>query len=126
MAAKEKLKTIATKVVEAFQQTEKYYTVLFSWYYKGFELSRRHFFKHHIRVDLGNLDLEEVDKEMVADKASQSTAPEGDALESAPASGDVAVDACTCYFCNLSLSLFLGARCILGLFNSNSRTIFLF
>ena len=93
LVAKEKLKTIATKVVEAFQQTEEYHTVLFSWYYKGFELSRRHFFKHHIEVDLENLDLEEVDKEMVADKASQSTAPEGDALESASASGDVATDA---------------------------------
>ena len=67
--------------------------MLFSWYYKGFELSRRHFFKHHIGVDLENLDLEKVDKEMVVDKASQSTALEGDAFESAPASGDVVADA---------------------------------
>ena len=35
-------------------------------------------------MDLENLDLEEVDKEMAIDKASQSTAFEGDALESAP------------------------------------------
>ena len=30
LAAKEKLKTIATKTVEAFQQTDEYNTVLFS------------------------------------------------------------------------------------------------
>ena len=36
--AKEKVKIIAAKAVEAFQQTDEYNTVLFSWYYKGFEL----------------------------------------------------------------------------------------
>ena len=79
-AVKEKLKTIATKAVEAFQQTEEYNTVLF----KGFELLRKYFVKHPTRVDLENLDLEEVDKEMATNKASQSTAPEGDAPKSVP------------------------------------------
>ena len=43
-------------------------------------------------MDLGSLDLEEVDKEMEANKASHSTAiaPEGNALEPDPASGDEA------------------------------------
>ena len=70
--------------------------MLFSWYYKGFELLRRYFIKHPIGVDLKNLDLEEVDKEMAADEASQSTTPEGDAPESAPlppANGDPTPDA---------------------------------
>ena len=35
-------------------------------------------------MDLENLDLEEVDQEMAADEASQSTAPVGDALGDAP------------------------------------------
>ena len=83
-AVKEKLKTIATKAVEAFQQTEEYNTVLFNWYFKGFELLRQYFVKHPTRVDLENLDLEEVDKEMATNKASQSTAPEGDAPKSVP------------------------------------------
>ena len=83
LAAKEKLKTIATKAVEAFQQTDEYNTVLFSWYFKGFELLRRYFVKYPTGVDLENLDLEEVDKEMVVDKASQSLVPEGDALKGA-------------------------------------------
>ena len=83
LATKEKLKTIATKAVEAFQQTDEYNTVLFSWYFKGFELLRKYFVKYPTGVDLENLDLEEVDKEMVVDKASQSLVLEGDALKGA-------------------------------------------
>ena len=70
--------------------------MLFNWYYKRFELLRQYFFKHPTGVDLENLDLEEVDKEMAADEAFQSITPKGDALESAlspPAGGDAAADA---------------------------------
>ena len=91
LAAKEKLKTIAAKVVEAFQQTAEYNTVLFSWYFKNFELLRRYFIKHPTGVDLESLDLEEVDKEMAADEASQSSILEGDAPGNAPA--DTTADA---------------------------------
>ena len=72
-ATKEKIKTVAAKSVKALQQTKDYNTMLFSWYYKGFDLLRRYLVKHPSRVDLENLDLEEVDQEMVADEASQST-----------------------------------------------------
>ena len=54
--AKEKLKTIVARSVEAFQMTDKYNTVLFSWYFKGFELLRRYLVKHPSGVDLGKLD----------------------------------------------------------------------
>ena len=60
LAMREKIKTIAAKSVEAFQQTEEYNTILFSWYYKGFELLRQ---QHPIGMDLKKMDLEEVDKE---------------------------------------------------------------
>ena len=70
--------------MEAFQLTEEYNIVFFSWYFKGFELLRQYIAKHPIRVDLENLDLEDVDKEMATDEASQSTAPEGDAPGDAP------------------------------------------
>ena len=36
LGAKEKLKTIIARSVKAFQQTDKYNIVLFSWYFKGF------------------------------------------------------------------------------------------
>ena len=86
-AAKEKIKTIAIKAVEGFRQTEEYNTVLFSWYFKGFELLKRYFIKHPSGVDLENLDLEEVDKEMAANEA---LALDGDTSKSAlpPLTGD--------------------------------------
>ncbi|KAL0010419.1 hypothetical protein SO802_005527 [Lithocarpus litseifolius] len=59
LAAKEKIKTIVAKSVEAFQQTEEYNTMLFNWYYKGFELLRRFLVKYSTDVNLENLDLEE-------------------------------------------------------------------
>ena len=90
-AAKEKLKMIAARSVEAFQQTEEYSTVLFSWYFKGFELLRRYLVKHPIGVDLPNLDLEVVDQEMAADEAAQSSTHEGDvpAADDAPITENV-------------------------------------
>ena len=55
---------MATKVVQAFQLTEEYNTVFFSWYYKSFKLLRRYMVKHPSGVDLEDLDFEEMDKEM--------------------------------------------------------------
>ena len=63
--------------------TDEYSTVLFSWYFKGFELLRRYLVKHPSGVDLGKLDLEEVDQEMATDEAAQCSATETDAPESA-------------------------------------------
>ena len=83
-ATKEKLKTITAKAVEAFQQTEKYNTVLFSWYYKGFELLCLYLVKHPSGVNLENMDMEVVDQELAVDDASQSTAPTKDAPRDAP------------------------------------------
>ena len=98
LGVKEKLKTIAARSVKAFQQTDEYNTVLFSWYFKGFKLLRRYLVKHPTGVDLENLDLEEVDKEMAIDEAAQSSAPEGDApknvpVDDAPTSDDATADA---------------------------------
>ena len=44
-AATERAKGLAAKAIEGFQQTEEYNSVLFSWYFKGFELLRRYFIK---------------------------------------------------------------------------------
>lgn len=69
-AIKERVKMIAVKSVQAFQQTEEYNTVLFSWYYKGFELLQRFLIKHLTGVDLEELDFKAMDKEMAADEAA--------------------------------------------------------
>ena len=83
MGANGKLKKIAARSVEAFQTTDEYNTVLFSWYFKGFELLRRYLVKHPSSVNLGKLDLEEVDLEIAADQVTQCSATETDAPESA-------------------------------------------
>ena len=85
LGVKASLKMIAARSIEAFQTTNKYNSVLFSWYFKGFELLRRYLVKHPSGMDMGKLDLEEVDQEMAAGEATHSFATEIDAPESAPA-----------------------------------------
>ena len=59
--------------------------MLFSWYYKGFELLRHYLVKHPASVDLEDLDFEARDKEMAVDEVAQASqaaqatvvAPEG-------------------------------------------------
>ena len=76
LVAKDKLKTIAARSIEGFQQTDEY-----NWYFKGFELLRRYLVKHPFGVDLQSLDLEVVDQEMAANEATQSSAPEEPAAD---------------------------------------------
>ena len=90
---REKIKGITAKAIEGFQQIEEYNTVLFSWYFKGFELLRRYFIKYPSGVDLEKLDLEEVDKEMATDEATQSLAIETNAPKNAPATDDIVANA---------------------------------
>ena len=59
--------------------------MLFSWYFKDFELLKQYLVKHPSGVDMAKLDLEEVNQEMAADKANHS-ATETDAPETTPAS----------------------------------------
>ena len=72
--AGQRMKIDVAKVVTAFQTTEEYNTILFQWYFKGFELLRRYMIKHGSGIDLENLDFEAVDKEMEEDEAAQVSA----------------------------------------------------
>ena len=68
--ANQKVKIVVAKAVQAFQLTKKYNIVIFSWYYKGFELLWRYLLKHMPGVDMENLDFRQVDKEMKANEAA--------------------------------------------------------
>ena len=68
------MKIDVAKAVTAFQITEEYNTILFQWYFKGFELLRRYMIKHSPGVDLENLDFEAVDKAMEEDEVAQPSA----------------------------------------------------
>ena len=72
--ASQRMKIVVAKAVTAFQTTEEYNTILFQWYFKGFELLRRYMIKHGSGVDLENLDFEAVDKEMEEDESTQASA----------------------------------------------------
>ena len=72
--AGQRMKIAVAKAVTAFQTTEEYNTILFQWYFKGFELLRRYMIKHGSGVDLENLDFEAVDKEIEEDEAAQASA----------------------------------------------------
>ena len=76
-AAAQKMKVAVAKAVTAFQTTEEYNTILFQWYFKGFELLRRYLIKHGPGVNLEDLDFEAVDKEIEEDEAAQAVASTG-------------------------------------------------
>ena len=76
-AAAQKMKVAVAKAVTAFQTTEEYNTILFQWYFKGFELLRRYLIKHGPGVNLEDLDFKAVDKEIEEDEAAQAVASTG-------------------------------------------------
>ena len=86
--ANQRMKATVAKAVLAFQTTEEYNTILFQWYFKGFELLRRYLLKHGPRTDLENLDFEAVDKEIEADEAAQAVQPSGEDPSVADKVGD--------------------------------------
>ena len=69
-SAGQRMKAAIAKAVLAFQSTDEYNTILFQWYFKGFELLRRYLIKHGPGTDLEDLDFEAVDKEIEADEAA--------------------------------------------------------
>ena len=73
-ATARKIKVAVAKAVTAFQTTEEYNTILFQWYFKGFELLQRYLIKHGPGTNLEDLDFKAVDKEIEEDEAAQTVA----------------------------------------------------
>ena len=77
-----KINSTRAKAVCSFKLTDEYNDVLFSWYFKGFELLRRYLVKHNLGVNLEDLNFEVVDKEIIADEAVEAAvAARGNMLE---------------------------------------------
>ena len=68
--AAQRMKVVVAKAITAFQTIEEYNTILFQWYFKGFELLRRYLIKHSPGTDLEDLDFEAVDREIEEDEAA--------------------------------------------------------
>lgn len=92
-AASQKMKAAVAKAVLAFQTTEEYNTILFQWYFKGFELLRRYLIKHRQGVNLDDLDFEAVDKEIEADEAASTAQASMASGEDPPAAKEGGDDA---------------------------------
>ena len=59
-------------VIAQFQESEHYSNLLFTQYFKGFELLRRWMLKHQGEaIDLSTLDFEAVDIKMIANEAKE-------------------------------------------------------
>ena len=68
--ATQRMKVAVAKAVTAFQTTDEYNTILFQWYFKGFELLRRYLIKHGPGTNFEDLDFEAVDKEIEEDEVA--------------------------------------------------------
>ena len=67
------MKVDIAKAFLAIQTTDEYNTILFQWYFKGFELLRRYLIKHGPRTNLEELDFEAVDKKIEEDEVAVAT-----------------------------------------------------
>ena len=74
ITAGQRMKAAVAKAVHAFQTIDEYNTILFGWYFKGFELLMRYLIRHGPGTDMEDLDFKAIDKEIKADKAAQATA----------------------------------------------------
>ena len=72
-SAGQRMNAVIAKAVLAFQSTNEYNTILFQWYFKGFELWRKYLIKHGSGTDLDELDFEAIDKEMEEDEVALAT-----------------------------------------------------
>ena len=84
------MKADVAKAVTAFQTTDEYNTILFQWYFKGFELLRRYLIKHGPGTNLEDLDFEAVDKEIEEDEVAQTAMSTGAEPSQANKDNDVA------------------------------------
>nr|POF23881.1 hypothetical protein CFP56_23701 [Quercus suber] len=55
------------EAVEKFKDSDKFLDKLYDYYVDGFELFRK-YLKHHLEMDLSQLDMEEVEKEVLEDR----------------------------------------------------------
>nr|POF12292.1 hypothetical protein CFP56_67505 [Quercus suber] len=63
-----KVEKASTKAVEKFKVSDKYSEKLCDYYMEGFELFRKYLAKHHLELNFSNLDMEAVEKEVLANR----------------------------------------------------------
>ena len=64
------------EAVEKFKASDKFSDKLCDYYVDGFELFHKYLAKHHLEMDLSQLDMEEIEKEVLEDRPSEATTEE--------------------------------------------------
>nr|POF19811.1 hypothetical protein CFP56_24807 [Quercus suber] len=60
-------------VVKDFKDSDEYFDELCMYYVEGFDLLRKWMAKHHHELDLSGLVMDDVEKELLADRPSEAT-----------------------------------------------------
>lgn len=62
-----KVEKASLEVVEKFKALDEYSNKLCDYYVEGFDLLRKYLAKHHPKLDFFKLDMEAIEKEVLAD-----------------------------------------------------------
>nr|POF09658.1 hypothetical protein CFP56_10837 [Quercus suber] len=62
---------VGFEAVEKFKASNEFSNKLYDYYVDGFKLFRKYLAKHHPKMDFSQLDMEEVEKEVLADHPSK-------------------------------------------------------
>ena len=72
-----KIDKASSEVVEKFKVSDEYSDKLCDYYVEGFELFRKYLAKHHPDLDFSKLDMEAIEKEILANRQSTEGVGEG-------------------------------------------------
>ena len=71
-----KVNKASFEAVEKFKAFDEFLDMLCDYYVDGFELFCKYLVKHHLEMDLSQLDMEEVEKEVLEDRPSVAATEE--------------------------------------------------
>lgn len=62
--------------METFKAFDEFSDKLYDYYMDSFELFHKYLAKHHLKIDLSQLEMEEVEKEVLEDRPSMTATEE--------------------------------------------------
>nr|POE69885.1 hypothetical protein CFP56_38093 [Quercus suber] len=76
-----KLQKVGPKAVEKFKKSDEHSDKLCDYYMEGFGLFRKYMAKHQPNLDFSTLDMEEVEREILANRHSDPTVENMEMME---------------------------------------------
>ena len=80
-----KISKASAEAVEKFKDSDEYSNKLCDYYVEGFDIFRKYLARHHPELDFSKLDMEKVEKEILADHPFKAIAENEDVMEEATA-----------------------------------------